>query len=79
MRLNRVFDSDFSTLAFSPPEPLEAKTVDDAIIRTLVTNPRMMRQMPQVLRVASESGCVTRPLMLDNGASYKASYKDLWW
>ncbi len=47
-----VFDSDFSTLAFSHAGPEEAKAVDDAIIRALVTNPRIMRQMPQVFRAA---------------------------
>jgi ubiquinone/menaquinone biosynthesis C-methylase UbiE len=47
-----IFDSDFSTLAFNHPNPAQSKAYDDALINALVTNPRIMRQMPQVLRAA---------------------------
>ncbi len=47
-----IFDSDFSTLAFNHPNPVQGTSYDDAIINALVTNPRIMRQMPQVLRAA---------------------------
>src|SRR5712691_8463033 len=47
-----IFDSDFSTLAFNHPNPAQGRAYDDAIINALVTNPRIMRQMPQLLRTA---------------------------
>ena len=47
-----IFDSDFSTIAFGYPNPAQGKSYDDALIKALVTNPRIMRQMPRVLRAA---------------------------
>ncbi len=47
-----IFDSDFSTLAFNQPNLPQGPVSDDAIINALVTNPRIMRQMPQVLHRA---------------------------
>ena len=44
-----IFDSDFSTLAFNHPNPAQGRAYDDAIINALVTNPRIMRQMPRAV------------------------------
>src|SRR5262249_28168669 len=47
-----IFDSDFSTIAFGHPDPAQGKAYDDTLIKPLVTNPQIMRQMPRVLRAA---------------------------
>lgn len=47
-----IFDGDYASLTFDQPDPLNAKFADDAVIRAVVTNPRVMRQMPRMLREA---------------------------
>lgn len=47
-----IFDSDFSTLAFNTPTSAAHHVDDNVIINALVTNPLIMRQMPQVLHTA---------------------------
>ena len=41
-----------SLFSLNHPDPTQGKAYDDALINALVTNPRIMRQMPQVLRTA---------------------------
>jgi SAM-dependent methyltransferase len=59
-----IFDSDFSTIAFNHPDPTQGKAYDDALINALVTNPRIMRQMPRVLRTAGLELVVAFPYVL---------------
>ena len=47
-----IFDGDYASLTFATGDPAEDKASDEAIIGTIVTNPRIMRQMPQLLREA---------------------------
>lgn len=47
-----IFDGDYASLTFATDDPAEGKTADEAIISAIVTNPRVMRQMPQLLREA---------------------------
>jgi len=47
-----IFDGDFASLTFATDDPAEGKAADEAIISAIVTNPRVMRQMPQLLREA---------------------------
>lgn len=47
-----IFDGDYASLTFATDDPAEGKVADEAIIGAIVTNPRVMRQMPQLLREA---------------------------
>ena len=47
-----IFDGDYASLTFGTDDPAKGKTDDEAIINAIVTNPRVMRQMPELLREA---------------------------
>lgn len=47
-----VFDGDYASLTFATDDPADGKAADEAIISAIVTNPRVMREMPQLLREA---------------------------
>jgi ubiquinone/menaquinone biosynthesis C-methylase UbiE len=47
-----IFDGDYASLTFGTDDPAKGKTDDEAIINAIVTNPRVMRQMPGLLRDA---------------------------
>jgi ubiquinone/menaquinone biosynthesis C-methylase UbiE len=47
-----IFDGDYASLTFASDDPAEGKAMDETIIGAIVTNPRVMRQMPQLLREA---------------------------
>jgi SAM-dependent methyltransferase len=47
-----IFDGDYASLTFDQENPLKGKEDDEAIIEALVTNPRVMRQMPRLLQNA---------------------------
>lgn len=47
-----MFDGDYASLTFDHADPLRGKAYDEAVIGALVTNPRVMRQMPRLLRAA---------------------------
>jgi SAM-dependent methyltransferase len=47
-----IFDGDYASLSFGHPDPANAKANDEAIIDATVTNPRVMRDMPRLLRAA---------------------------
>jgi ubiquinone/menaquinone biosynthesis C-methylase UbiE len=47
-----IFDGDYASLTFASDDPAAGKATDEMIIDAIVTNPRVMRQMPQLLREA---------------------------
>lgn len=47
-----IFDGDFASITFASDDPQQGKADDEAIIGAIVTQPRVMRQMPQLLREA---------------------------
>lgn len=47
-----VFDGDYSSLTFDQPNEAKAKADDEALVSTVVANPRLMGQMPRLLRDA---------------------------
>jgi SAM-dependent methyltransferase len=47
-----IFDGDYASLTFDHADPVKGEAYEDALIDTLVTNPRVMRQMPRILRAA---------------------------
>ena len=47
-----IFDGDYASLTFDHADPVKGKAYDEALIGALVTNPRVMRQLPRLLRAA---------------------------
>lgn len=47
-----VFDGDFASMTFAGDDPAAGQATDAAIIEAIATSPRVMRQMPQLLRAA---------------------------
>ena len=47
-----IFDGDYASLTFGQPDPEQGKADDETIQRAVITNPRIMRQMPLMLREA---------------------------
>lgn len=45
-----MFDGDYASLTFDHADPVKGKAYDEALISAVVTNPRVMRQMPRLLR-----------------------------
>jgi SAM-dependent methyltransferase len=47
-----IFDGDFASLTFAHPDPAFAKAMDEAMVAAVVTNPRLMRDLPRLLQQA---------------------------
>ena len=47
-----IFDGDYASLTFDHADPGKGKAYDEALIGALVTNPRVMRQLPRLMRAA---------------------------
>lgn len=45
-----IFDGDYASMTLAVDEPAKAKAMDEMIINAQVTNPRIMREMPRLLR-----------------------------
>ena len=47
-----IFDGDYASLTYGTTDPAKGKATDEMIINALVTNPRVMREMPRLLKEA---------------------------
>ena len=47
-----VFDGDYASLTFSYPDPVLATDVEEKLVQLMVADPRVMRDMPPLLREA---------------------------
>lgn len=47
-----IFDGDYASITFANDDVEKGRATDELIIKALVTNPRVMRQMPQLLQEA---------------------------
>jgi SAM-dependent methyltransferase len=47
-----IFDGDYASLTFDHADPVRGKRYDEALIRAVVTSPRVIRQLPRWLRAA---------------------------
>ncbi len=64
-----IFDGDYASLTFGHPDPDQGKRDDEALIAAIVTNPRVMRQMPVLAREAGlELVAVFPSLLAEVGA-----------
>ncbi len=48
-----IFDGDYATITFGHEDPEQGKEYDEMIINAIITNPRVMRQMPRLVPAAS--------------------------
>ena len=60
-----IFDGDYASLTFSNPDPQRGKEMDELIINSIVTQPRILRQLPLLLASAG--------LMFEKSFSYIVS------
>jgi ubiquinone/menaquinone biosynthesis C-methylase UbiE len=44
-----IFDGDYASMTFAGDDPARGKADDEAIVGAIVTHPRVMRQMPELL------------------------------
>nr|AIA11258.1 Methyltransferase domain protein [uncultured bacterium] len=59
-----IFDGDYASLTFEQESPTKGKADDEALLRALVANPRVMRQMPRLLRQAGLELAAVFPYVL---------------
>jgi len=45
-----IFDGDYASLTFAYPDHALAKTIEEKLIQLIVANPRIMRDLPRLLR-----------------------------
>ena len=45
-----IFDGDFASLTFAHPDPACAKAMEEALGEAVFTHPRLMRDLPRLLR-----------------------------
>ena len=66
------FDGDFASLTFGNADAAVGRAYDEAVIGAVFTNPRVMRQMPLLLRVAGLELVAFRPYVIAEAG--KAEY-----
>ena len=59
-----LFDGDYASLTFSHADPATGKAHDEALINAVITSPRVMRQMPRLLRDAGLTLVASFPYVL---------------
>ena len=47
-----LFDGDYASLTFAHPDPGLARRVEDGLLEVFVNSPRVMRDLPRLLREA---------------------------
>ena len=59
-----IFDGDYASMTFGHADDVQGKAYDRAIISGVVTSPRVMRQMPRLLRAAGLQLVASFPYIL---------------
>ncbi len=59
-----VFDGDYASMTFALDDPVQSKRHDEALIKAIVTSPRVMRQMPRLIQQASLEMVRTFPYIM---------------
>jgi ubiquinone/menaquinone biosynthesis C-methylase UbiE len=59
-----LFDGDYASMTFALEDPEQSKRYDEALINALVTSPRVMRQMPRLVRQAGLEMIGTYPYIM---------------
>ena len=64
-----IFDGDYASLTFGHPDPEKGKAYDETLTRALVTNPRVMRQLPRLLHTAGLELLASFPYVLSEAGA----------
>jgi ubiquinone/menaquinone biosynthesis C-methylase UbiE len=59
-----VFDGDYASMTFALDDPVQSKRHDEALIKAVVTSPRVMRQMPRLIQQADLEMLRTFPYIM---------------
>jgi SAM-dependent methyltransferase len=59
-----IFDGDYASLTFELGDEQRSRQMDDTIISSLVTNPRILRQMPRLLKQAGFAVAAVMPSII---------------
>ena len=59
-----IFDGDYASLTFGHADPAKGKAYDNAVVSGVVTSPRVMRQMPRLVKAADLQLVTTFPYIL---------------
>src|SRR5215210_9062042 len=59
-----IFDGDFASMTFALDDPVQSKRHDEALIKAVVTSPRVMRQMPRLIQQADLEMLRTFPYIM---------------
>jgi SAM-dependent methyltransferase len=59
-----IFDGDRASMTFALDDPVRSKRYDEALIDAVVTSPRVMRQMPRLIRQAGLEMVRTFPYIM---------------
>ena len=59
-----IFDGDYASMTFGHADAVQGKAHDEAIISGVATSPRVMRQMPRLLRAAGLQLVASFPYVL---------------
>lgn len=59
-----IFDGDYESLTFALDDPVQSKKYDEVMINAVVTSPRVMRQMPRLIRQAGLEMVTTFPYIM---------------
>lgn len=59
-----VFDGDYASMTFALDDPVQSKRYDEALINSVVTSPRVMRQMPRLVQQAGLEMVRTFPYVM---------------
>jgi ubiquinone/menaquinone biosynthesis C-methylase UbiE len=59
-----VFDGDYASMTFALDDPVQSKRHDEALIKAVVTSPRVMRQMPRLIQQAGLEMLRTFPYIM---------------
>lgn len=75
-----IFDGDYASLTFDLADPAQGRAHDDTLIGALVTHPRVMRQLPRLLRAAGLELVTSLPYVLSEigKAAFWASAIDVY-
>ena len=70
-----IFDGDYASLTFGNADPDTGRACDDVLTGALVTNPRVMRQLPRLFRAAGLEllTCFSYVLSEAGGANFWSS------
>ncbi|MDH4247788.1 MAG: methyltransferase domain-containing protein [Deltaproteobacteria bacterium] len=59
-----IFDGDYASMTFGQKDPIKNKHDDERLIKSVVTNPYVMRQMPRLLKEAGLESVACFPYVL---------------